>query len=100
MPLEGGWLGIFASPGGRGEGHRALKGAGCQDIRAAMPTPYPEIDAAFGRGPSQLGWLTFTGGITGALCGFLFSSWTALDWPLNIGGRPPGAADSVHRDWL
>lgn len=89
MRREGGWLGIFGTPGEAAKAIELLRGAGCQDVRAAMPTPYPEIERAFGRGHSGLGWVTFTGGITGACCGFLFASWTALDWPLNIGGRPP-----------
>ncbi len=88
MRHEAGWLGIFATPDGAAQAIEALRAAGTKDVRAGMPAPFENVQHALGRGPSKLGFVTFTGAVTGACLGYLFSGWTALDWPLDIGGRP------------
>ena len=88
MPREVGWIGSFRHPEGAAAAIGALRAAGVKEIRAAMPAPFHEVDAALHRRPSRLGWITFVGGLTGALAGFWFTSWTSLDWPLNIAGKP------------
>lgn len=54
-------------------------------------TPYPvhHLDAALGLRPSRLGWLTFAAGATGGALALGFQSWvSAIDWPINVGGKP------------
>ncbi len=54
-------------------------------------TPYPVhgLDAALGVPPSRLGRLTFVAGGAGGALALGFQSWTsAVDWPLNVGGKP------------
>jgi hypothetical protein len=38
--------------------------------------------------PSKLKFFTLAGGLTGCLTGFVFTTWTALDWKLVTGGKP------------
>ena len=39
--------------------------------------------------PSRLPWVTFILGLTGALTMTIFQYWaSAVDWPINVGGKP------------
>src|ERR1700728_3050362 len=54
-------------------------------------TPYPVhgIDEAMGIKRSWLPWVTFFAGITGTVSALALEIWTsAIDWPINIGGKP------------
>ena len=54
-------------------------------------TPYPihGIDEAMGIKRSKLTWICFLAGLTGATLALYFQFWTsAVDWPLNVGGKP------------
>ena len=54
-------------------------------------TPYAVhgLDRALGYAPSKLTWVCFLCGMTGALGMLWFQHWTAaVDWPLDVGGKP------------
>jgi hypothetical protein len=54
-------------------------------------TPYAVhgIDRAMGLGPSRLPWVCFVLGLFGAAATGWFQYWaSAVDWPLNVGGKP------------
>jgi hypothetical protein len=54
-------------------------------------TPYPihGLEHAQGLKRSPIPYVTFIAGLTGFLCAFLFEYWTsAVDWPINVGGKP------------
>jgi hypothetical protein len=54
-------------------------------------TPYAVhgLDRAMGLPPSRLPWVTFVLGLTGALTMTIFQYWaSAVDWPINVGGKP------------
>jgi Protein of unknown function (DUF3341) len=54
-------------------------------------TPYPVHDAArlMGLGRSRLPYAAFAFGAVGVGLAFWFQFWvSALDWPINVGGRP------------
>jgi len=54
-------------------------------------TPYAvhRLDEAMGLPPSRLPWMVFGIGLVGAALKVWFEYWTtAIDWPLNIGGKP------------
>lgn len=54
-------------------------------------TPYAihGLDQAQGLRRSAIPYVTFIAGLTGCLLAFLFQYWTsAVDWPLNVGGKP------------
>src|SRR5687767_7355379 len=52
--------------------------------------PYPDhhIEHALGYDRSPVRVWTLVGGLTGAATGLFFPSWTSLDWPLVVGGKP------------
>ena len=54
-------------------------------------TPYAVhgLDRAMGLRPSRITWACFVLGITGAAAMLWFQVWaSAVDWPVNIGGKP------------
>ena len=68
--------------------HAARK-EGYQVIEAYTPYPIEELHDAIGHGPSRVPLLVLMGGILGGLFGFFLQYWTsAVDYPLNVGGRP------------
>jgi hypothetical protein len=62
---------------------------GYQVVEAYTPYPVEELNEAIGHGPSRVPLLVLVGGIAGGLFGFFLQYWTsAVDYPLNVGGRP------------
>ncbi len=54
-------------------------------------TPYPVhgLDDAMGLKRSWLPWVTFFAGLSGTLTALALEIWTsAVDWPINVGGKP------------
>jgi hypothetical protein len=68
--------------------HRA-RAEGYVVMEAYTPYPIEELNDAIGHGPSRVPLLVLAGGVLGFLGGFFLQYWTAaVDYPLNIGGRP------------
>ena len=65
-----------------------LRKAGFKSIKAYAPYPEHHIEAALGYGQSPVRVFTLVGGLTGASAGFAFTTWTSMDWPLVVGGKP------------
>lgn len=65
-----------------------LKKAGFKDIKAFAPYPEHHIEDALGYGQSPVRVWTLVGGLTGTATGFAFTTWTSMDWPLIVGGKP------------
>ena len=65
-----------------------LRKAGFKEIRAYAPYPDHHIEHALGYGQSPVRVWTLVGAMTGAATGFAFTSWTSVDWPLVVGGKP------------
>jgi hypothetical protein len=58
---------------------------------ADVYTPYAVhgLDQVMGLRPSRLPWVCFVGGLLGAGLKLGFQFWTmAVDWPMNVGGKP------------
>jgi hypothetical protein len=58
---------------------------------ADVHTPYAVhgLDTALGLPPSRLTWVCFVCGMLGALGMLWLEHWTmAVDWPVNVGGKP------------
>jgi len=54
-------------------------------------TPYAVhgLDRAMGLRPSRLTWICFVAGAIGLALTLTFEYWTsAIDWPINVGGKP------------
>jgi len=64
--------------------------AGFKKIDAFTPAPVHGLTEAIGyKGKGWIARTVFLGGLLGAMLGFFFQSWaSAVDYPLNIGGRP------------
>lgn len=65
-----------------------LRKAGFKTVKAYSPYPEHHIEAALGYGQSPVRVFTLVGGLTGTATGFAFTTWTSMDWPLVVGGKP------------
>jgi Alternative complex III, ActD subunit len=81
-------LGTFGSPGAAAAAIRELREAGCSDVRAAMPAPFPEVMSALGKPRSRVGAITWSGTLVGLACGIALPVTTSLALGLVVGGKP------------
>ena len=65
-----------------------LRKAGFDDIKAYTPYPEHHIEHALGYGQSPVRVWTLVGALTGTSTAFAFTSWTSVEWPLVVGGKP------------
>lgn len=71
------------------EAARRVKEAGYTRTDAYLPYPSHEVIEALGVKRSKVPLIVLLGGAAGALGGYLLQYWTsAIDYPLNVGGRP------------
>ncbi len=71
------------------EAAKRTRAEGYVVVEAYTPYPIEELNEALAHGPSRVPLLVLLGGIAGGLGGFFLQYWTAaVDYPLNIGGRP------------
>lgn len=74
---------------------RQLRALGYTALDAHTPYPLPDLDAALGIAKSRIPLLVLLGGLLGVSAGYLMQWWcNAVDWPINVGGRPAHAAPS------
>ena len=59
-------------------------------FRVKAYSPYPEhhIEDALGYNQSPVRVWTLVGALTGTATGFALATWTSVDWPLVVGGKP------------
>ncbi len=68
---------------------RAVRQKGWKIIDAYTPYAVHGLDHAMGLRPSRLPWVCLLGGLIGAIGMLWFEHWTmAVDWPVNVGGKP------------
>lgn len=68
---------------------RAAREAGWRVADCYTPFPVHGLDEAMGLKSSRISWFMFCVGMSGALGILAFMFWTsAVDWPLNVGGKP------------
>ena len=65
-----------------------LRQRGYTRLSVVSPFPVPEIQRAFDTSPSPIRYFTLAGGLLGVCIGFGLPIYTALDWPLQTGGKP------------
>lgn len=84
-----GVIAFFDHPNQLIEATRQVRDARYQRFDAFTPYPVHGLEAAQGLKRSPIPYITFGAGMMGATLGFLLEYWTsAVDWPLNIGGKP------------
>lgn len=72
---------------------RELRAEGYVKVDAHTPYPMRELESALGMPRSPINWLAFAGGLMGATGAYVLQWWTsAVDYRLNVGGRPAHAA--------
>lgn len=68
---------------------RKAKDAGYTKLDAFSPFPIEELSETIVEKHTILPWLVFAGGVIGCIGGYYLQYWTqAVEYPLNIGGRP------------
>ena len=68
---------------------RKVREAGYVKFDAITPFPVHGIEEAIGIKRSIIPWVTFFAGLTGLSSGLALTYWTsAVDWPINVGGKP------------
>jgi hypothetical protein len=73
-----------------------FRDAGYSAFETHSPFPVHGMDAAMGLRDSRLGWIVLACGLTGVSCAWLMMFWmNGIDYPLIIGGKPPGTLPSM-----
>lgn len=68
---------------------RTAREGGYRIVDVYTPYAVHGLDAAMGLKPSNLPWICFVLGITGAIAKLWYQIWTsATSWPVNVGGKP------------
>ena len=84
-----GVVGFFENPVALMDGMNKVREAGYRSFDAFTPFPVHGLDDAQGLKRSPIPYVTFIMGLTGCTLAFLFQWWTsAVDWAVNIGGKP------------
>jgi hypothetical protein len=88
-----GLAGSFASPEAVTEAARQLRALGLRKIEAYTPYPVEGLDELLH--PGRRIWLPLViamGALFGAVWGYFIQYWDeALNYPINVGGRPPNS---------
>jgi Protein of unknown function (DUF3341) len=83
-------LGVFAHVDTTVRALEELKAKGYHDLTVYMPVPVHQIEDVIERDRpvSKVRLFTLIGGLTGTMCGFFLTIWSALVWGLTTGGKP------------
>jgi hypothetical protein len=72
---------------------RAARQAGFRVDEVFTPYVVHGVEEALDAPRSRLPWATLAGGLAGLLGAALLQFWAAeVDWPLNVGGKPPNSS--------
>lgn len=84
-----GVLGFYEDPQALIVAMKKVREANYEVFDAFTPYPVHGLEAAQGLKRSPLPYVTFVAGMTGFMLAFGLQYWTsAVDWPLNVGGKP------------
>lgn len=81
--------GVFDTEAGIMRATRSVRAEEYAIVDVYTPYAVHGLERAMGLAPTRLTWVCFLGGLFGVLSALYFQFWTsAVDWPLNIGGKP------------
>jgi hypothetical protein len=84
-----GLMAAFDEPEAVLEATQKAHGAGYRKLEAYTPFPVEGLNEALGYRYTRLPLIVLCGALAGGIGGFLMQYWmSAIDYPLNIGGRP------------
>ena len=84
-----GLLAEFKHPGTLLKAAKHVRAAGYKHFDTHSPFPIHGMDKAMGLGQSKIGYITLIGGATGLALATWLQWWTsAVDYPINISGKP------------
>jgi len=84
-------LAEFTTAGDCMHGAEKLRDGGYKQFDAHTPFPIHGMDRAMGLPDSKLGWIVLACGLSGTSLAWLMMYWmNGVDYPLVIGGKPPG----------
>lgn len=90
------YLAQFETPGQVMKAAEKVRDSGYKRWDVHTPFPVHGMDKAMGMPDSKLGWIVLACGLTGCSVAFGLIMWTnGIDYPLVIGGKPPGAFPSM-----
>lgn len=88
-PVIYGLLAEFDTLEGFREAAVAVRQRGYRCMDAYTPFPVEGMSQVFGAHTKNVSFITLLGGLVGGLGGFYMQHWVAaVDYPLNVGGRP------------
>jgi hypothetical protein len=91
--LKSGMVAEFDTPELIVHAARELRVEGYVQLDAYTPYPMRELESAMGMRRSLINWVVFPIGLIAATSAYLLQWWTnAVDYRLDVGGRPPHAA--------
>ena len=83
------FIGVFENEDDTLAAIRASRKQGFKIVDVYAPYAVHGVEEAMGLSPSRLPWLVFAVGLLGATLKVWFEFWTtAVDWPVNVGGKP------------
>jgi hypothetical protein len=86
-------LAEFEREGALLDAARTLRARGHRSVDLHSPYPLHGSDEALGLRRSTVPLVALVAGVVGASSGYLLQWWTVgVDWPLNVGNRPPHSA--------
>ena len=89
MSNEAGLLAVFGHPDDLVHAIKKVRGLGLKMFEAYTPFPVHGLEQAMGLKRSWIPYATLVLALTGWCLGFYFQYWTmAVDWPVNVGGKP------------
>lgn len=84
-----GAVAYFKSTGEILNGVKSARAKGFQNMETYTPFPVHGMEDAMGLKQSIVPWATFICGLTGFMTAMCLQVWTsAIDWPINVGGKP------------
>ncbi len=82
-------VGVFENEQDTLDAIRLSRRRGFKIVDVYAPYAVHGVEEAMGLSPSRLPWIVFALGVLGAGLKVWFEFWTtAIDWPLNVGGKP------------